>query len=226
MAARSSLPRRLEKAVFQQFGSQCAFCQEKAIPALQVHHIEPYAEVKEHEIENLILVCANCHGRIEAGEIPKAAVYRRKLQAVSVRPPPSKSSGNSIRLESSENSGVIANQLTIKIGNRKGVSVSAPSGTIASHRDSRNYVKYLIDRYHEFKRSEVGSESIKYPIFYAAIKREFGAKWDHIPLERFEELVTFIQARIDKTVVGKNQKAKGLARYRSFRAYIEKYGLR
>ena len=58
MASRSTLPRRLEKAVFQQFGSQCAFCDETAVSALEIHHIEPYAEVRAHEIENLILVCA------------------------------------------------------------------------------------------------------------------------------------------------------------------------
>ena len=223
MANRSPLPKRLEKAVFQQFGSQCAFCEENDVAALQIHHIEPYAEVNKHEIENLILVCANCHGRIDAGEIPKAAVYKRKHQAVSVSSLPRRSPGNSIRLENSCNSGVIANQLTIKIGGRHRISVSAPSGTIASHRDSRNYVKYLIDRYHEFKLAELGL-AMKYPVFYGAIKRAFGAKWDHVPLERFEELVSFIQARIDKTLLGKNQRAKGTERYRSFEGYMEKYG--
>lgn len=223
MTNRPTLPRRVEKAVFQQFGSQCAFCDETAVSALEIHHIEPYAEVKVHEIENLILVCANCHGRIEAGEIPKAAVYRRKLQAASSGPSPVLSSGNSIRLENSDNSGIVANQLTIKTGGRKRVSISPPGGTIASHRDSRNYLKYLIDRYHEFKRAELGP-AMRYPVFYKAIKREFGAKWDHVPLERFDELVVFVQTRIDNTVLGRNQRAKGAQRYRSFEEYLGHYG--
>lgn len=223
MSARSTLPRRVEKAVFQEFGSKCAFCDESSVSSLEIHHIEPYADVKVHEIENLILVCANCHGKIEAGEIPKAAVYRRKVQAASSGQSPVRSSGNSIRLENSDNSGIIANQLTVKTGGRKRVSVFPPSGTIASHRDSRNYVKYLIDRYHEFKRAELGA-AMKYPVFYNAIKGEFGAKWDHVPLERFDEVVAYIQARIDKTVLGRNQKAKGVERYRSFEGYLEEYG--
>lgn len=223
MTGRTQLPRRLEKAVFQQFGSHCAFCDEASVSVLEIHHIEPYAEVKVHEVENLTLVCANCHGRIEAGDIPKAAVYRRKLQAAYARPSPVRSPGNSIRLENSDNSGIIANQLTVKTGGRKRVSVSPPSGTMASHWDSRNYVKYLIDRYHEFKRAELGA-AMKYPVFYNAIKGEFGAKWDHVPLERFDELVAYIQARIDKTVLGRNQKAKGVERYRSFEGYLEEYG--
>lgn len=223
MVSRSPLPRRLEKAVFQQFGSQCAFCDETAVSVLEIHHIEPYAKVKVHEIENLILVCANCHGRIEAGEIPKAAVYRRKMRAASSGSLSGRSSGNSIHLENSDNRGIIANQLIIKTESRKRVAVSPPSGTIASHWDSRNYVKYLIDRYLEFKRTELGP-AMRYAVFYKAIIRKFGTKWDHVPLERFDELVAFIQTRIDNTVLGRNQRAEGVQRYRNFEGYLEKYG--
>ena len=218
------MPRRMEKAVFQQFDSRCAFCDESDVSALQIHHIEPYAKEKVHEIENLILVCANCHGRIEAGEIPVAAVYKRKIQASGGNVTAKRSSGNTIILEHSSNSGVIANQVTIKNAGRGNIQFAAPSGTIASHRGARNYVKYLIDIYHKFKEFDVGRENMKHAVFYNAIKREFGAKWDHIPLEKRDELVKFIQVRIDKTILGRNNKAKGIARYRTFDEYLEKFG--
>jgi hypothetical protein len=224
MSRRPALPKRVEKAVFQQFDSRCPFCEESDISALQVHHIEPYAEVKAHAIENLILVCANCHGRIDAGEIPLAAVCRAKAKAASGSPPSRRPRGDTIILDHSHNNGIVANQVTIKTPTRRGVAAPAPSGTIASDRDSRNYVKYLIDRYHTFKRAEIGADAMRHAVFYAAIKRSFGAKWDHVPLERCDELAAFIQGRIDKTVLGRNKKADGLPRYRSFEAYLEKYG--
>ena len=224
MGNRSTLPRGLEKAVFQQFSSRCAFCNENNVSALQVHHIEPYANTRSHEIENLILVCANCHGRIEAGDIPRAAVYRRKMQALSSDPAASQPTGNTVTVKDSKNFGIIANQVNIKASARNRVPVSAPDGTIASHRDSRNYVKYLINRYHEYKRAEIGAGAMKYAVFYGAIERKFGAKWDHVPLERFEQLVEFVQRRIDGTVLGKTRKANGAPRYRTFGDYLDKYG--
>ena len=63
---------------------------------------------------------------------------------------------------------------------------------------------------------------MKRPIFYGTIKREFVAKWDMIALERFEELSIYIQTRIDKTRLGKNQKAKNVGRYSTFQEHQEK----
>lgn len=63
---------------------------------------------------------------------------------------------------------------------KKQVRIEAPSGTIASSAIHRNYTKYLIDRYHDFKKANAGKAKMNYVIFYEAIKRGFGAKWDHI----------------------------------------------
>ena len=63
---------------------------------------------------------------------------------------------------------------------------------------------------------------MNYAIFYGTIKREFGAKWDMIALERFDELSIYIQTRIDRTILGKNQKAKNVKRYSTFPEHQEK----
>jgi hypothetical protein len=44
-------------------------------------------KVQEHAFENLILVCANCHARITAGEIDKRAVkaYKANLSVLARR---------------------------------------------------------------------------------------------------------------------------------------------
>lgn len=224
MATRPDIPKRIQKTVFQQFGARCAFCSESEISTLEIHHIEPYAEIKAHEEENLILVCGNCHSRINAGEIPKAAVYRRKVEASSGKLRHATLPANMISLENSSNTGVIANQLTITTKGRSKVKVVALPGTIGSNRDHRNYIKYLIDRYHEFKRTEVGSADMNYATFYGAIKREFGAKWDYIASDRFENVACFIHSRIDRTILGKTQKSRGVKNYSTFDEYMAKHG--
>ncbi|MCY3639476.1 MAG: HNH endonuclease, partial [Gammaproteobacteria bacterium] len=88
----------------------------------------------------------------------------------------------------------------------------------------RNYAKHLIDRYHEFKTIDVGKENMKHAIFYQKIKRKFGAKWDMMPLEKFDDLVLFVQTRIDKTRHGRIRKANARKNYSEFGEYMEKYG--
>ena len=85
-------------------------------------------------------------------------------------------------------------------------------------------MKHLIDRYHEFKKIEVGQEDMNYPIFYQQITKRFGAKWDIIPLQLFDELFMYIQSRIDRTRQGRIQKAHGKKNYSEFEEYLDKYG--
>src|SRR5271154_4224155 len=68
----------LEKRVFQQANSQCAFCPEVEATSLQIHHIDE--NPTNSVIENLLLVCANCHTQITAGVISEADVRLKKRQ--------------------------------------------------------------------------------------------------------------------------------------------------
>lgn len=124
------------------------------------------------------------------------------------------------------NSGVIANQVgKVEIKTtQKTVNVNPPEGSIGSSLPHRNYTKHLIDRYHEFKRIEVGKEGMKYAILYEAIRKRYGAKWDMIPLEMFDDLALHLQSRIDKTKHGRIQRANGTKNYSEFAEYLEKYG--
>lgn len=131
--------------------------------------------------------------------------------------------GNVVNFSGGSNYGYIANKIEVK-NQKKQIRIEAPSGTIASSAIHRNYTKYLIDRYHEFKKADVGKANMNFTIFYDAIKREFGAKWDHIQLSRFELVVTYIQQRIERTVLGKNNKANGKKLYSTFTEYCAKHG--
>ncbi|MCV6575118.1 MAG: HNH endonuclease [Cohaesibacter sp.] len=223
--SRQALPKRLEKEIYQQFNSRCPFCDESDVATLQVHHIEPYAKVKSHTAANLILVCSNCHQKIEAGKIDKQAVLDLKQEAIwggiTMTKKPD-SNDNIISIGGSVSNGIVANTLVINSTGKAKSPTIVPTGSIAENVDQRNYIKYLIDRYHEFKKAEVGKDKMRYPVFYNAIKREFGAKWNMIRSDRFDAVAQFIQKRIDLTVVGKKQKSKGQRNFSSFEDFLKK----
>lgn len=57
---RSSIPQELERKVLIEAGHRCAIptCRHTRV---EIAHIVPWSENKEHEFENLIALCPNCH---------------------------------------------------------------------------------------------------------------------------------------------------------------------
>ncbi len=107
----------------------------------------------------------------------------------------------------------------------KRVKIQAPAGSLASDLSKRNYIKHLIDRYHEFADQQPG-RVFSYPAIYAEIKKHYGAKWDMTTVEQFGSLVAFLQARIDRTMRGSINRGKGYPNYSTFEEYRVKYGSR
>ncbi len=90
---------------------------------------------------------------------------------------------------------------------------------IAADLAKRNYIKYLIDRYNHFQHADkdkIGKG--KYIVIYNAIKKEFGMKWDNVPLMYFENLAAYLQQRILKSKLGRILNARG---QRCFSTYEE-----
>lgn len=117
--------------------------------------------------------------------------------------------------------GVQASTVVIKAPARS-VKLHPPAGCIASELSSRNYIKHLIDRYHEFASKQPG-RTFGYPAIYAEIKKRFGAKWDLIPIQRFGDLAHFLQRKIDRTMLGSMNRGKGIPNYSPFVEFREKY---
>lgn len=220
MASRS-IPEKVKKRIFQEALMVCPMCGETDVTTFEIHHIQPFSETIEHEEENLILLCSNCHSKVTAEEVTEAMVLRLKLSLVRGKHPFKSNStiSNVINISGSINTGVVANKIEIKT-QKKTIRLSAPEGSLAASVNHRNYIKYLIDRYHEFKVSEVGKEKMNYRILYSAINRVFRAKWDMVPLSKFEMLAEYLQKRIDNTIVGKNMKAKDHKRYSTYDEYL------
>ncbi len=108
---------------------------------------------------------------------------------------------------------------------KKTVKIAAPAGSVASDLSSLNYIKHLIEQYQEFAKHQPGRE-YRYAAIYAAIKRRFGAKWDYVPLGQFDDLVLFLQQRVDRTMLGCMNRSKGFPNYSTFAEYRAKYGSR
>lgn len=105
---------------------------------------------------------------------------------------------------------------------KKTIRLNPPMGTIAADRQKRNYVKHLIDRYHEYANQQRG-RIFSYPAIYAEIKKSFRAKWDHISTTHFDELCQYLQLKIDRTMIGGINRGKGYANYSSYEEYVQKY---
>ena len=177
-----------------------------------------------HNVDNLIYVCKNCHGKITAGYISLAdVVLKKRILKYGGNPNLGQDPANTINVNDSINTGTIANVIHFHSRKKTPPKLSSPEGSIAANLNNRNYLKHLIDRYHEFAKAEKG-HTYKYPVFYQAIKRKFGAKWDMIPIARFDDVIAFVQKRIDDTILGKTRKSKGQKNFSSYSEYLKKFG--
>ncbi|AMJ41420.1 hypothetical protein SAMN02745151_01434 [[Clostridium] propionicum DSM 1682] len=113
---------------------------------------------------------------------------------------------------------VIGNNITINTSKNQNIKKTPIQDTIGSNTYMKNYVKHLIDRYHEFKKAteNMDRSPMNYALLYNAIKREIGFKWDETPNERFEDLCEFLQRKIDNTILGKKQKSQGIKNYSTY----------
>ncbi|MFJ5694572.1 HNH endonuclease signature motif containing protein [Arthrobacter sp. NPDC093125] len=82
-----NIPAGLARKIKEEAGYRCAIPTCRGTSGLEMAHIVPWAKVKEHSFDNLILLCAVCHIRFDRGEIPAASVrqYKANLGLLSHR---------------------------------------------------------------------------------------------------------------------------------------------
>lgn len=87
MTERPPIPRPLRRAVEVEAGHRCAVPTCRQTSGLEIHHIDNWAKVNEHRLENLILLCAVCHSRATKGEIDRLSMraYKQNLLTISGR---------------------------------------------------------------------------------------------------------------------------------------------
>lgn len=100
------------------------------------------------------------------------------------------------------------------------IKVLPPEETISYDLRMKGYAKYLIDRYNQFASSDPSRKTIfSYGAIYKNIKDRFGVKWDFVPKARFEDLIEYLQDKINRTRIARINKGKGQRSYRSFDEY-------
>lgn len=137
----------------------------------------------------------------------------------------------SIRVENSDiggsvlNTGTIINHVTnIRQTGRSKRPSEYPAGSIGSNLSKRNYIKYLVERYHQFREADASfgrfTGKFSYAVIFKNIERGFKAPTYFIPESRFDELVAYLQRKASGTIVGKRNRARGIPNYASYEEFL------
>jgi len=105
-----------------------------------------------------------------------------------------------------------------------------PAGAIGSDLLQRNYIKYLVERYHRFREADLsfGRDPVRfsYAVIFKNIERKFKAPTYFVPSTRFDELVKHLQHKIDGTILGKRNHARGIPNYDSLEEFAAEQAMR
>lgn len=210
----------------KEVNSVCPFCNSEDVGHFEIHHIDE--DPSNNDINNLLLLCPLCHSKITKGDITNIEVFKKKLELVTTSNSNKKADNHPITFSSSVGNAIIGNNNNISIKESKKVSKPKyPEGCIGYDTTKANYIGHLIKRYNEYKEYEVGKGKMNYATFGAALKKEFKIAPTrtiyNVSIDRFEELVAYIQGRIDKTKLAKI-KGKEHKNYSSFEKYKADFG--
>lgn len=221
--ARVKVPKSMEKRAFQEAGARCSFCDEAEVSALQVHHID--GDPANNVLDNLFVACASCHAKVTAGIISEADVRAKKRGLAGVyrsRSQAGLAPVVQVTITDSQFRGDIAQNMT-KIVTRGSPRVAHPPGSLGADLRKKGYVDYLISQYFRFKKADA-SYGVRRPSnpaeIHVTIQREFGHKTFFMPVEFFDRLVEFLCRRIDQTVLGRNNRSRGVRNYHTFGQHL------
>ncbi len=112
---------------------------------------------------------------------------------------------------------------TIKLPGRARGKIEHPQGSIGADLMKRNYVRYLVERYNRCREADASfgplTTRFSYAFIFKRIEAQFKAPTYFIPVRRFDELVDYLQARIDQTILGKLNHELGHRNYETFDEY-------
>lgn len=125
--------------------------------------------------------------------------------------------GNSGNVAINSPGAIQANTITFKNTKARSISIQPPAGSIGAAQAKASYCQHLIERYQEFQKADrTGKTQYKFMAIHMALKRKFGTTWKLLGEDRFEEVIAFLQSRIDATVIGKLNRSKGQPNYSAF----------
>ncbi len=84
---RPAIPQAVKDAVLVESGHRCSIPTCRTPVPIEIAHIVPWAESKDHSPENLIVLCSNCHSLQEKGHISQNTLrkYKNNLKILNSR---------------------------------------------------------------------------------------------------------------------------------------------
>jgi len=203
--SRTRIPKEAKiRAMLQkEINSICPFCTSHEVGHFQIHHIDE--NPSNHEFYNLFLVCPTCHSKINKGDIKMEEVLEKKKSVLEIK------DRKVTKSKTYEINANIANVISggkniINIKESKRTKAEYPQECIGADPIKANYVSYLIDKYEKYKEWEL-KDQMKWGLFRKQLKNKYkvggSRKVNHIPMVKFQELVEFIQEKIDGSKLGK-----------------------
>jgi hypothetical protein len=221
---RPKIPSMLSKQVYQEAASCCVFCNESDVAALEIHHLDD--DPTRNVLENLLLVCSTCHSKITHGGISPAdaQLQKRTIQFQGKKSPGSRSEPRqSVTVSSTQNTGIIANVVNIK--GRKPPKLRYPSDSIGADTIKNGYIHYLYGKYIDYRKADTSFGAFAHASrfhpgeLHRTIRSKFKAQTFFLHVARFNELVQYMQGRIDQTILGKRNRSRGVPNCGSFEDY-------
>lgn len=201
--------------------------------------------IKElHDFDNLILLCGYHHKVID----DKPEIYTAKA-LYELKDSHESTVGRSERLEDNfyaqrllnayERLAIVGNTgnvainspgsiqgttVTVNTRHRK-VKIEAPSGTLGADPTLSRYIAHLISRYNEFA-SKDPSRKVKFNFGAVSknVEAKFGSRWQLLGTEHAQEVIEYLQSRINRTRLARINKASGYPAFSTLHEYVEKYG--
>lgn len=199
-------PTQRHRALLQkENGSMCPFCPSQEVDTFEIHHINGVPD--DDRLENQLMVCRTCHAKITAGTITLDDVVQKKKELTMKTAEKTAEREPAISNISVRDAGVVVvgNNNRISTVTRKKRVNKYPPDCIGYDSMKANYVNYLIDRYQ--KLASWRREGFSYAVFPTQLKRRFkiGSQRTiyNLTLDRFDELVAYIQERILNTQIGR-----------------------
>lgn len=241
---RTQIPAKVQTEVLLRSGRICCLCYglkgDESVQPGQTAHLD--GDPNNNALDNLAWMCLPHHDQYDGSTSQsknfteaEARSYRERLySAVDKRRQESNHPQSRILKfpgltdqslvvqaigEGSYAAGRDVNIVNVKLakgGKRSDIGVLP--GTVSQNPRMIGYLRYLIDRYNEFKAwdCERRGETMHYGFIYTAYKRELKYDAKHTPIELFDNGVRFLQHRIESTMLGRMRKQEGQRLYSSF----------
>jgi len=220
---RKSVSALTSKKLYQEANNRCPFCCVADVAVLEIHHID--GDPSNNKIENLIVVCGNCHSKITRGEISPADVHAKKMELFWTHRASPRRSEKSPRQSVNVNAASVSDSIianTVTFGHKRSPRMQYPVDSIGADTIKKGYIDYLIKRYYDYRQADTSYGSFRpfsHAEIHTTIQRRFKAKTFFVHVSRFEELCDYIKGRVDQTIQGKHNRSRGIPNYDAFESY-------